>query len=310
MLRKGAETVVKQCLNIQEGETVLLVNDGNDQDLIDALKEVIEEEASLEFMEYEQPETSGTEPPEEVAERMKKVDVFLAPTVKSISHTQAREDAVAAGTRGATMPGITKEIWKSSLQADYNRVKEITQKAYEHLEDGQRITIETPSGTDLSFRVRMDSFFQDTGIMHNPGDFGNLPAGEIHGGVVEANGTLVIDHFPHAPAGTEVEIRDSKVVSIHGESELAEKLSIDCVKNIAEFGFGTNPEATLIGKTLQDEKVLGTVHVAFGDNSHYFPGDHERFTQCDIHWDTVCEKPTVRFGDKLMIENGEPVFLD
>lgn len=309
-LRKGAETVVKQCLNVEEDETVLLVNDGNDQDLIDALKEVIEEEASLEFMEYDQPDTSGTEPPQEVAERMTQVDAFLAPTVKSISHTQARQDAVKAGTRGATLPGINKEIWNSSLQADYYRVKEITEKAYSFLEDGQKITVQTPSGTDLEFKVRHDSFFQDTGILHKSGDFGNLPAGEVHGGVIEANGTLVIDHFPHAPSGTEVEIQNSRVVSVRGESELAQKLDTDCVRNIAEFGFGTNPEATLIGKTLQDEKVLGTVHVAFGDNSNYFPDGHDRFTECSVHWDTVCESPTVKFGGKTMLENGEPVFLD
>jgi len=49
-----------------------------------------------------------------------------------------------------------------------------------------------------------------------------------------------------------------------------------CSMKMAEFGFGTNPEATLIGNTLQDEKVLGTVHFAFGDNTSYVDSDDER----------------------------------
>ena len=312
----GARTVVEDCLDVKEDETVCLVNDGNDPELIQALKDVISETAELDYQEYPEPETKGTEPPEEVAEAMKEADVFIAPTVKSISHTRAREEANEAGARGATLPGIDREIWDTSLQADYRKVEEISEKAFSQLEDGMEIRVKTPSGTDLSFRVRMGSFFTDTGILHEDGDMGNLPAGEVHGGVIEMNGTLVIDHFPQAPSGTEVEIEDSRVVEIrHPDgvetSELSERLDeLECGNNIAEFGFGTNPEATLIGRTLQDEKVLGTVHVAFGDNGHYFDEGHERYTECEIHWDSVCEDATVYFGQKKMLEEGEPVFLD
>lgn len=314
-LEEGAETVVDQCLDIGDDETVLLVNDGNDTEIIEALREKIEERANLVYMEYPQPETKGTEPPEEVAEKMKESDVFIAPTVKSISHTEARIKACRAGSRGATLPGITKQIWNSSLQADYNRVKSITAEVYSFLRDGQEIKVETPSGTDLEFEVRIDSFFQDNGIMHEPGDMGNLPAGEVHGGVVNASGELVIDHFSQAPRGTKVVVENSrarKVETPEGEScDLTDAIQKNvCVKNIAEFGFGTNPEATLIGTNLQDEKVLGTVHIAFGDNTHYFPESHGRRTGCSIHWDSVCESPTVYFGEKKILEQGNPVFLD
>lgn len=315
-LREGAETVIDDCLDVDEDEKVCLVNDGNDPDLIDALREVISETGELDYQEYPEPETKGTEPPEEVSEAMKQADVFVAPTVKSISHTRAREEANAAGVRGATLPGIDKEIWNSSLQADYQRVEEITDRAFEELEEEMEIRVETPSGTDLSFTVRMKSFFTDTGILHEDGSMGNLPAGEVHGGVIDMNGTLVIDHFPQAPSGTRVKIENSRVVDIeHPEGVDSSKLSqtlneLECGNNIAEFGFGTNPEATLIGRTLQDEKVLGTVHVAFGDNGHYFEDGHERLTECDIHWDSVCEDATVYFGEKKMLDEGEPVFLD
>ena len=38
----------------------------------------------------------------------------------------------------------------------------------------------------------------------------------------------------------------------------------DAGTNLAELGVGTNDRATLTGNVLEDEKILGTVHVAFG----------------------------------------------
>ncbi|MFB6077339.1 MAG: hypothetical protein ABEK12_04380, partial [Candidatus Nanohaloarchaea archaeon] len=73
--------------------------------------------------------------------------------------------------------------------------------------------------------------------------------------------------------------------------------TVDGARNVAEFGVGTNPAATLIGNILQDEKVLGTVHVAFGDNTSMVPGSDDHRVDAEVHWDVVCEEPTVRFDD-------------
>jgi len=312
-LLKGAQTVIGQCLNVQENETVLILNDGNDQDLIDSLLEVLDEkEIAHELMEYEEPASQGEEPPSEVAEAMKNFDVVIAPTIKSISHTEARHNANNAGARVATLPGINKEIWNSSLQADYEEVERITKKVYGLLKETKNVRVETPSGTSISFEVDFDTYHTDTGIIHERGGFGNLPAGEPSGFPEGIEGTLVIDHFPYAPSGTKVEIRDGEVVALsHPEGVESSQLSdwldnMDCARKIAEFGFGTNPEATLIGKTLQDEKVLGTVHIAFGDDTSYVSDD--RSNPCEIHQDTVCESPTVWFDDKKVLDKGKVVF--
>ncbi|MFB6192976.1 MAG: aminopeptidase [Candidatus Nanohaloarchaea archaeon] len=315
-LVEGAETVVDQCLKVQEGEEVLVVNDDNDEDLINALLEVLEDrDVEAAYIRYDEPENHGEEPPEIVAEAMKSADVVIAPTKKSLSHTDARREACENSTRVATMPGINKEVWNTSLQADYSEVKRISEKVYSMLEDTDKVRIETPSGTDLSFKVDIDFYHTDTGVIDEPGDFGNLPAGEADGGVLDVNGTLVIDHFPFASSGTEVEVEGSEAVAVKNpegeESDLSEAFEeVEGARNIAEFGFGTNPRATLIGNVLQDEKVLGTVHIAFGDNSTYMPDGHERKVNSDIHWDTVCESPTVWFDDKKVLDEGETVFMD
>lgn len=311
-LRAGAETIVKQCLNVQNDDHVLVVNDSNDQEFIDALMDVLGKEAGLAlYKEFEEPENHGDEPPEEVARAMKDADVVIAPTMKSLSHTEARREACEEGTRVATLPTIDREIWKGALQADYQEVERITEKAYELLEDTDTVRIETPSGTELEIDIEIDTFHKSTGLIQEPGDFGNLPDGETDGGAVNARGTLVVDNFPVSGEGAELEIKDNEVVAYRGEdgTDLEQGLeNIEGVRNVAEFGFGTNPEASLIGNILQDEKVLGTVHVAIGDNSSYL--SDSRAVQCEVHWDAVCESPDVWFDDEKVLDSGDPVFLE
>lgn len=311
---QGSETVVKQCMDIGKDEEVLVLNDGNDQDLIDGLLQVLDEiGANYRLMEYDEPENHGEEPPEEISREMKKVDAVIAPTLKSLSHTEARKEANKNGTRVATMPTVSKNVWNQSLNADYDYVRALSQRFYDMLEDVSEVRIETPSGTDLTLKVDQNFFEKDTGFIREDGDFGNLPAGEADGGVLDAEGVLVVDHFPFAPEGTEVEIRSGEAVAVrHPEvkkSQLSETFdNLECSKRVAELGIGTNPEAELVGNVLQDEKVLGTVHVAFGDNATYFPEGHENRNICDVHWDTVCESPTVWFGDEKVIDEGELTF--
>ena len=314
-LRAGAETIIDQCLKIQENEQVALVNDDNDQDLINAITDYLDEKnISYNIYEYEEPETSGTEPPERVAEAMKEADVFIAPTKKSITHTQARINATEAGVRGATLPGIDKEIWNAALQADYSEVERITEKAMEKARGVEKIRVETDEGTDITFEVDSELFHPDTGIVHEDGDMSNLPAGEIYTGPIKAEGELVTEENIFGEEEVKLNITDGKVQSIENASEdsnIAEKVeNVDGADNIAEFGFGTNPEAFLVGYPLQDEKILGTVHIAIGDNCFCFPDRHERQVESSIHWDFVLQNPTVWFDGEKVLDEGEPVFLD
>jgi leucyl aminopeptidase (aminopeptidase T) len=67
---------------------------------------------------------------------------------------------------------------------------------------------------------------------------------------------------------------------------------------LAEFGIGTNPKARL-GIVLEGEKVLGTCHIALGDNSTF--GGRVR---AGIHIDGIILKPTVKLDEKILMENG------
>lgn len=314
-LEDAAQTILKDCLDVKENEEVLLLNDGNDPEIIAALKSAIKEKANLNYIEYPEPDVQGEELPQKVSKALKSSDVFIAPTNKSISHTRARSEATKNGARGASMPKITKRIMETSVQADYQRVSEISEKAFQLLKESEKIEIKTPSGTDLTLDMERDKADKLDGILHEAGDFGNIPSGEVFGPGINARGKLVIDELAMAPksSGTELIIEENRIVEINSKepNKLVENLeNIDGAKNIAEFGFGTNPEAKIVGNNTNDEKVLGTVHIAFGDNEFFLPENDERIVESEIHWDAVCEKPTVYFDDTLMLRKGEPVFVE
>ena len=79
--------------------------------------------------------------------------------------------------------------------------------------------------------------------------------------------------------------------------------SIENSTNVAEIGVGTNPMARLSGNVLEDEKVLGTVHVAFGSNTS-FGGS----VDAELHLDGIIKYPTVFVDTHVIIKDGKPVF--
>jgi leucyl aminopeptidase (aminopeptidase T) len=70
-------------------------------------------------------------------------------------------------------------------------------------------------------------------------------------------------------------------------------------RNVAEFGIGTNDRAILTGVILEDEKVMGTIHIAFGDNKSMGGS-----VGVASHLDGLVKQPTVWFDDRLIMHAG------
>ena len=249
-------------------------------------------------------ERSGEEPPKGIAEMMKKYEVVIALTTNSISHTNARKNASKLGVRIATMPGFTEEMWET-LETDPYFLKKSGAKIREFLKEGKKINVTTKSGTSLSFSKEGRLVDIDEGLYTKKGNFGNLPAGEVSFSPLEdtANGVIVIDSMEdYAKPGTSVLVKDGKAISISDKNCKLAKVfdSVKNSRNIAELGIGTNPKARLIGNILQDEKVKGTVHIAFGSNISY-----EGKVYSSFHLDAIQLKPTVYVDDKCLMKDGK-----
>lgn len=300
-LHAPAKTAVRQCLNLQAGESCAIVTDDKRKAIAEALYAVATEITDdTVLLRYPPGNQHGEEPPEPVSAAIKHADVVFAPTTKSLSHTTARVAATDAGARMATLPGITDGVFLMGLDADYDQIREACASVLEQVDGAEEIRVTSPQGTDITFEPGDRKWMEDTGIVHNPGDFSNLPAGEVFISPETANGTVVVDGtmMPHGQLedGHTVEftVEDGSVTSIEDEGLRAEvEAAADEVGpdayNLAELGIGTNIAVTdLVGSVLLDEKAGGTVHIAIGDD-HGIGGDIE----VPIHLDGILTEPTV-----------------
>jgi leucyl aminopeptidase (aminopeptidase T) len=309
-LLRGARIAVETCMGLKPCETVLVVTDPARLRVAEALVEAAKRaRAEVMLMCMQARSRHGEEPPKPVGRAMSASDVVLAPTSYSLTHTQARLRACRAGARVATMPMITEEMmYRGAMLANYGWVSRLTRKVADLLTETSEIEVITPAGTDLVLDVSGREACSDTGILHDPGDWGNLPAGEAFIAPVEgkASGRIVVDGpmVDTLWAKIKIEVEDGRATRISGRpaSRLIKMLEEAGPKafNLAEFGVGTNPRARLMGNVLEDEKVLGTCHIAFGDNSTF--GGKVR---AGIHVDGILLRPTIKLDGKILMKNGQ-----
>jgi leucyl aminopeptidase (aminopeptidase T) len=309
-IMRGAWIAVETCMKIKPEETVLIVTDTEKTEIAEAFAyaaKAVGGKTTISIM--EPPRTHGEDPSKPVAEAMKAADVVLMPTTRSLSHTDARREATKQGARIASMPGITEDMMSvGGLTADYGRVAELTDKVAAVLENRKSVEISTPSGTNLSMSIEGRPPLRDTGLYHNPGDWGNLPAGEACLAPVEGTtqGTLVIDRMGEiVKKQLHIVVKDGWAKEFEGPDSAKLrgilKSADENAYNIGELGIGTNPKARLTGRVLEDEKVLGTIHIALGDNTSYVGGH----TKSKIHLDGILLQPTVKVDGHILMKDGK-----
>jgi len=313
-LSTPAETAIHQCMGLESDESCAVVTDDERERIGEALyraaREVTDDAVLLRYPPGEQ---HGAEPPDPVSAAMAGADVVLAPTTKSLSHTRARSQANEAGARVATLPGITEEVFLTGLDADYERIREECERLHEQVAGATTVRVTSPQGTDITFEPGGRDWRQDTGIVHEPGEMSNLPAGEVFVSPESADGTYVVDGtmMPHGlldPGRTlTVAVEDGSVTDIDDDAvreevETAAEEVGDAAYNLAELGIGSNVAVTeLVGSVLLDEKAGGTVHIAIGDD-HAIGGDIE----APLHLDGILREPTV-YADGEEVELPEGV---
>lgn len=241
------------------------------------------------------------------------VDVVIALSRYSTSHTNFRDLLTrVCKARYASMPLFEISMLEGAMNIDWNALKKRTMAIASKLKDAESIKITAPNGTDLLLSKKGRKVHADTGILRRPGAFGNLPAGEVFFAPVEgtAEGLLVIEWAPTRQLSSPLWLKIEKgmVLDIRGDEpfrdELMSKLKENPLNaNIAELGIGTNDGARRPDNILESEKILGTVHIALGDNSSF--GGKVR---TPFHQDFVIFRPTVFFmkgnKERILIKDG------
>jgi leucyl aminopeptidase (aminopeptidase T) len=228
----------------------------------------------------------------------------------------------AKRARAFWSPAVTLDTFIRTVPVDYTVMRRRARALKRALDAADRVHITAPGGTDVEIGLRGRKALLDDGSFWKPGSGGNLPAGEtfISPANYDAEGVLVFDgslsladggaFVPARPVTAQV--RQGLVVAVRGgagaerfESSLrageamARRMSgrpgwsarrvaayERNARHLGELGIGLNPAARVTGNMLEDEKILGTCHVAVGAN---YDLDAEAF----IHLDCIVKSPSI-----------------
>ncbi|MFX0033874.1 MAG: aminopeptidase [Candidatus Hodarchaeota archaeon] len=192
------------------------------------------------------------------------------------------------------------------------KMSEITRNLGSFFENGKKVYVSDNYGTDFWVSIEDRSKILDDGILSDEqialGDLGgNLPAGEVFFPPHETQGEgtlfcpLTKDRFSDKILkNVKLSFKEGKLIldEVTADTnlqdlintfkyceELDKKNEVSELRtyNVAELGIGCNPEITkAIGYILTDEKIIGSVHLAFGFNVS-FGGT----SASQMHWDFV-----------------------
>jgi leucyl aminopeptidase (aminopeptidase T) len=312
-LEKAVSIIIKKNLAVRHDEKLLIVYDSKKSELAKKFRKVASELVdNVELLKIPESKVNGEEPPAEAARKFLGYDAIIFLTSKSLSHTKARRNASAKGARIASMPNVTRQILRRSIDIDYGELKKNAKKVGSALNKAKKVRIKTQFGSDFEFSIKgRQAHGLSAGIYAERGKWGNLPEGEVFIAPTEgtANGNFVVDgsvaNFGKVshPLIFFVENGFVKKITDGKKPQQIEKL-LDSVgknaRNIAEFGIGLNKKAKVTGVVLEDEKVYGTCHIALGNNIG-FGGK----VDVPLHIDCVIRKPTIYLDGKIIMKKGK-----
>jgi len=317
----SARSVIRTCLQIRPFEPVLIVTDPESSAIGRALYEAAAEVTDRTLMMMmPTSDKKGSEPPDYVAELMRKQDVVILATKSSLTHTKARINASRTGrTRIISMPGINENMFSiGGMTADYNALQKEISGLTSIFRRKRDVRVTSPGGTDIRFSIGAKWRTDDNGICNRPGQVMNLPSGRVFVFPKEEtmNGRIVIDgswegNLIQEPIIMEVE---NGIVTNISESDISEKINsifaevskplnkskAALVKTVAEFGFGMNSRAKVVGNLLEDQVVRGAAHFVLGDNSAYGGKNN-----IGLQMRGVILKPTIELQDIDLVKDGK-----
>jgi aminopeptidase len=286
-LAPGARNAVDVCLAIQRGERVALVADEASSGVAASLAVALDE-ARAEWTGVLIERTGGRpvrSAPREVVDALERADAGILCVQPREGELAARMEIVSVverrGIRYAHMVGVTPEIMRQGMRADYRLVDALSRRLCERMRDAARLRVTTPSGTNFTASFDSSLAWVKTSGLISSRYWSNLPAGEVFTTPASVDGTFVCnatagDYFGPKYGDLSgnpltLEMNGGRLIAARStRSDLEREFWEYCHTDehsdrVGELAFGTNIGLDrMIGVLLQDEKVPG-VHLAFGD---------------------------------------------
>jgi leucyl aminopeptidase (aminopeptidase T) len=286
-LMPGAHNAVETCLGVRPGEHVALIADEASRAVAASIAAALDDRQAPYtglLLEDFGPRPMRTAPAD-VLNALETADVGLLCMTPQPGELGARMAIVRVVERRqiryAHMVGVTPEIMKQGMRADYRLVDRLSDKLRERMLRAETLTVKTEAGTTIAAHFDRGLDWVKTSGLISPRYWSNLPAGEVFTTPASVDGTFVCDatagdHFNGKYGDLQttplvLEIEGGRLV--HAEcarKDLEEEFWEYCHTDensdrVGELAFGTNLGLSdMIGNLLQDEKFPG-VHIAFGD---------------------------------------------
>jgi len=286
-LMPGAHNAVETCLGVRPGEHVALIADEASRAVAASIAAALEDRQAPYtglLLEDFGPRPMRTAPAD-VLNALETADVGVMCMTPQPGELGARMAIVRVVERRqiryAHMVGVTPEIMKQGMRADYRLVDRLSDKLRERMLRAETLTVKTEAGTEIAAHFDRGLDWVKTSGLISPRYWSNLPAGEVFTTPASVDGTFVCDatagdHFNGKYGDLQttplvLEIEGGRLV--HAEcarKDLEEEFWEYCHTDensdrVGELAFGTNLGLSdMIGNLLQDEKFPG-VHIAFGD---------------------------------------------
>lgn len=291
-LEKTSKKIITQILKIKKSKKVLLIKDEETQ-ITKSFENIFKKLKINYFTLKISPKRKHSESIPFALRDMKKADFIIAPTKKSITHCPETTLVVSKGKKVITFPGITNKIFLKINKANFKEIEKLNSKIEKFMKNKNIINIKTKNGTDITFSIKKREWTGNEKL--NKGYVINLPLGEIFCAPIEnsANGIIAIDYFSNIikPKNKAIIKVQNGIISAWNDAALP-YIKEQNVKNgfvIAEIGIGTNKaHKKPIGNILHDEKIFGTAHIAFGQNTS-FGGKNNS----SVHNDIILLKPKI-----------------
>ena len=222
-------------------------------------------------------------------------------------HLQTDFDKRKPLSRAALTYGMPLSKFANSTDIDYKILAQKTNRLFKIIDAAETVHVEgtksvTVHGkkyrTCIDFRVRKDWIEVDDGACTRPGDYVNVPAGEVYltpescDGTYIADGSIHLDNSYIIRKPLLIEIKDGRYTNVATDDPVLSaavkrhfansRKTLEQLKNskstpkklvrtyrknftrIGELGIGTNPKAVLSEFLIEAEKISGTVHIALG----------------------------------------------
>ncbi len=307
----GARRLVEVNGRVQTGEAVVVVTDPTLEhygQLVAAAAREVGAEVTICVIPVRGQD--GQEPPDPVAQAMAGAAVIFSPVSISITHTRAMRTALEAGARAILMTAYTDQILTSAalLETDFHAQAAVCKRIGAAFTGGTEVRLTSPRGTDLRFSIEG----RTANVLTNVPDPGQLaPVPDIEVNVVpvtgSAEGILIADaSVPYLGIGVLDEpvvctVEEGYITRMEGGAQAGTlRKHLDSFGdrhcfNVAELGVGLNPNARLTGEMLEDEGVLGTIHIGIG-TSHTLGGE----IMAPTHYDLLMWEPTIEVDGKVI----------